>query len=86
MTKTRNTMTRRAAPAAPESEVPMFDLGTGRSFPKGTPVRVAATETDAAFTGTLIGVDMRDGVPFTAAVWTGQKVRHVYVERLTVTS
>lgn len=56
----------------------------GIAIEKGASVRIAATERDDAFVGTLCGVDYRDGVAFTVSVWTGDKVRHVYAERVAV--
>ncbi len=61
----------------------MLDLGTV-VVPKGTPVRVHKKTSGDKFTGTLQGVDMKNGVPFTASVWTGQKIRSAYVEDVEV--
>lgn len=82
--------TRRTTQSSTPGSVPMFDLG-GRTVPKGATVRVAAaprptmpTETDPGFSGTLTGVDYRDGVAFTVTVWTEHGSRSVYAERVAV--
>lgn len=82
-------MTRRTLPA-PTADIPVFDL-LGVPAPKGTPVRVTAAPhpsgrpgRDPGFTGTLYGVDYRDGVAYTVAVFDGHQVRHVYASRVSV--
>jgi len=66
------------------SERDVLDV-RGVAVEKGASVSVAATDRDGAFVGTLCGVDYRDGVAYTVAVWNGDKVRHVYAERVSVT-
>jgi len=70
----------------------LLDLGH-TIVPRGTPVRVARAprptlpnEQDPSFTGTLQSVDLCDGIPHTAGIWDGTRIRHVYISRVTVSS
>lgn len=62
-------------------ETPVLDLGHA-TVQRRAPVRVEARGESEGFTGSLMGVDMREGEPFTAQVWDGRCYRHVYVERV----
>ena len=82
------TMTRRGQRQTPAKDRPVYDLG-GRTVPHGSLLQIAAaprptdpTKTDPAFSGTLIGVDYRDGVAYTVAVWTPDGSRHVHATRV----
>lgn len=60
----------------------MFDLGT-YTLPMRALVRVARTTDDDAFVGPLMDTWLRDGVAYAAAVHDGERLRHVYVDRVT---
>ena len=78
-----------APPFHPKSAPPEAMLDIGQAIiPRGSTVFIKSAPkpggggVDRAFSGTLVSVDMKDGVPFTCGVWNGQKVRQVYVERI----
>lgn len=73
-------MSKRAASAV-KADVPVFDIGRARLV-KNTTVFISAGEHGRKFSGSLVGVWERDGVPYAAMVWNGRQVRHVDVERI----
>lgn len=78
----KSTLTRRTPPPRTEKsgEPAVLDLGAF-TLPKGSFVR-ATTVGGEALVGTLLSVDHKDGVPFTASVLTTgnySQTRHVYV-------
>lgn len=77
-----STMTKRNIPttATVEKGVPMLDLGHA-VVPKGTPVQATLLR-GAEISGVLCGVTHKDGIPFTADVWTAEGMRFAYVEHV----
>lgn len=64
------------------TDVPILDLGD-RQVPKGTTVTIR-TVGGQKVTGTLHGVDYRDGQAHTVTVWDGQRFRQAYAKTLAV--